>query len=33
MLFVTVQWFERRSKAFEPTYLYGVEKVRLFVAY
>ncbi|XP_015691107.1 membralin-like protein At1g60995 isoform X2 [Oryza brachyantha] len=21
-----VQWFERRSKAFEPTYLYGVEK-------
>jgi hypothetical protein len=30
-LFVTVQWFERRSKAFEPTYLYGVEKVRLFL--
>ncbi|GJN23826.1 hypothetical protein PR202_gb11512 [Eleusine coracana subsp. coracana] len=26
-----VQWFERRSKAFEPTYLYGVEKVRLFL--
>jgi len=28
-----VQWFERRSKAFEPTYLYGVEKVSFFVAY
>ncbi|WVZ60007.1 hypothetical protein U9M48_010083 [Paspalum notatum var. saurae] len=23
---VFLQWFERRSKAFEPTYLYGVEK-------
>ncbi|EEC75863.1 hypothetical protein OsI_12877 [Oryza sativa Indica Group] len=23
-----VQWFERRSKAFEPTYLYGVEKIQ-----
>ncbi|KAJ1294310.1 hypothetical protein BS78_01G136700 [Paspalum vaginatum] len=26
LLSTIVQWFERRSKAFEPTYLYGVEK-------
>ncbi|KAG2536255.1 hypothetical protein PVAP13_9NG177146 [Panicum virgatum] len=26
LLSMIVQWFERRSKAFEPTYLYGVEK-------
>ncbi|XP_051179176.1 membralin-like protein At1g60995 isoform X2 [Lolium perenne] len=26
LLSTTVQWFEKRSKTFEPTYLYGVEK-------
>lgn len=27
---LSVQWLEKRSKAFEPTYLYTMEKVKLF---
>jgi hypothetical protein len=29
-LFITVQWFEKKSKSFELIYLYGVEKESFF---
>ncbi|KAM0882165.1 hypothetical protein ACQ4PT_032498 [Festuca glaucescens] len=28
-----VQWFEKRSKTFEPTYLYGVEKIMIGILF